>query len=134
MSKDSSAFHAETVEYIGRNAGFGPAVAGTSVMRRIVVPNSASVTVPSKAGFGSTVIGCGNLSVTSPAHRFVLAGDGGDAHVARSRRPRRAADPRGNRHAIRTASGGAAGGCFSQTGASSAPGGCVGRLGCADMS
>src|SRR5258708_5215690 len=77
MSRDSSTFHAETVEYMGRNAGFGRAVAGTSVMRRIVVPNSASVTVPYKAGFGSVVIGCGNLSVTRPAHRFVLVEDGG---------------------------------------------------------
>src|SRR5438874_266975 len=41
----------------------------TSVMRRILVPSSASVTVAPTAGLASWVIGCAALSCTRPLHR-----------------------------------------------------------------
>src|ERR1039457_2881868 len=68
ISSDSSAFQAEMVVYMGTIAALAPEPA-TAVMRRMVVPNSASMTVPPTAGLASVVIGCGSLSLIMPAHR-----------------------------------------------------------------
>src|SRR5512141_2289900 len=59
------------VVYGGTSAALAPEPA-TAVMRRILVPNSASTTVWPRSGFGSGVIGCGALSVIRPAHRSTL--------------------------------------------------------------
>lgn len=65
MSRDSSAFHAEIVEYIGLITPPGP----TSEILRIAVPKSGSVAASSRPGRPSSVIGWSAVSVTSPSQR-----------------------------------------------------------------
>src|SRR5262245_57076313 len=72
IMSDSSAFQADVVEYIGRMAGSGPDT-GTAEMRRMSVPNSGSVVVPSSEGFARGVIGRVDRSRTNPSQRFVWA-------------------------------------------------------------
>src|SRR5438132_6576069 len=70
MSRDSSAFQAGIVLYIGLTTALAPSAEGAPVIRRMRVPNSGSTVVRPTAGGASELIGCGAKSWTSPSQRL----------------------------------------------------------------